>query len=68
MRNQVSEPIELALNKPSPTMWDSVLKAFRRVLDKASEVYLKKAQSKAWCEAYSYAGFSYHLSRLQLYR
>jgi len=46
MRNQISEPIELALNKPLPTMWDSVLKAFRDVSNKASDVYLKKAQSK----------------------
>ena len=42
MRNQISEPIELALNKPLPTMWDSVLKAFRDVSNKASDVYLKR--------------------------
>src|SRR5260221_2561648 len=42
MWNQISEPIELALNKPLPTMWDSMLKAFCDVSDKASDVYLKR--------------------------
>ncbi|KAF8331879.1 protein SEY1 [Cantharellus anzutake] len=45
LRNQISEPIELALNRPSPTMWDSVLLVLRDALDKASNVYHKKAQS-----------------------
>ncbi len=45
MQNQLSDPIELALNKPLPTMWDSM---FHDVSDKASDIYLKKAQSKAW--------------------
>ncbi len=48
MWNQISEPIELALNKPLPIMWDSMLKAFHDVSNKASDVYLKKAQSKKW--------------------
>ncbi len=42
MWNQISEPIELALNKPLPTMWDSMLKAFHDVSDKASDVFTSK--------------------------
>ncbi|KAJ3905376.1 RHD3/Sey1 [Lentinula edodes] len=44
-KKQISEPIELALNKGSPNMWDEVLKAFRQTLDKAESTYLIKATS-----------------------
>ncbi|KAJ3997835.1 RHD3/Sey1 [Lentinula boryana] len=44
-RKQISEPVELALNKGSPNMWDQVLKAFRDTLDKAEAIYLTKATS-----------------------
>ncbi|KAJ3788088.1 RHD3/Sey1 [Lentinula aff. detonsa] len=44
-RKQISEPVELALNKGSPNMWDQVLKAFRDTLDKAETIYLTKATS-----------------------
>ena len=37
--------VELALNKPSPSMWDMVLKAFKEALDKADNIYLRKAKS-----------------------
>ncbi|KAF9067200.1 RHD3/Sey1 [Rhodocollybia butyracea] len=44
-KKQISEPVELALNKGSPNMWDLVLKAFRDTLDKAESTYLSKATS-----------------------
>ncbi|KAJ3775731.1 RHD3/Sey1 [Lentinula raphanica] len=44
-KKQISEPVELALNRGSPNMWDQVLKAFRDTLDKAEATYLTKATS-----------------------
>ncbi|KAL0956809.1 hypothetical protein HGRIS_002922 [Hohenbuehelia grisea] len=44
-KKQVSEPVELALNKAAPGMWDSVLLAFKDTLDKAETTYLMKAKS-----------------------
>ena len=34
------------LNKPTPDMWDKVLKVFRDTLDKAESSYLTKAKSE----------------------
>ncbi|KAI0786786.1 root hair defective 3 GTP-binding protein [Abortiporus biennis] len=45
VKRQIAEPLELALNKPSPEMWNKVLKAFRETLDKAESSYLTKAKS-----------------------
>ena len=47
-KNQISEPVELHLNKPTPTMWDKILSTFRDRLDKAEESYLKKAKSASF--------------------
>ncbi|KAE9403661.1 root hair defective 3 GTP-binding protein [Gymnopus androsaceus JB14] len=44
-KKQISEPVELALNKATPNMWDMVLKAFQETLDKAEAMYLNKATS-----------------------
>ncbi|EPT04585.1 hypothetical protein FOMPIDRAFT_1113360 [Fomitopsis schrenkii] len=44
-KKQISEPIELALNKPEHDMWDNVLTAFRENLTKAESSYLTKAKS-----------------------
>jgi len=38
--------VEIQLTKPSSTMWDEVLKAFREVLAKAEATYLSKAKSE----------------------
>ncbi|KDR75138.1 hypothetical protein GALMADRAFT_122750 [Galerina marginata CBS 339.88] len=45
IKKQVAEPVELYLNRPSKGMWDSILQAFRDVLDKAEATYLSKATS-----------------------
>jgi len=45
VKKQFAPSVELALNKPSPDMWDKVLKAFRSSLDKAEGTYLRKAKS-----------------------
>lgn len=45
IKRQLSEPIEIALNRPSPTMWDSVLHLFSDKLDRATTSYLAKAKS-----------------------
>ena len=42
----ISEPVDLALNKPAPDMWDHVLKTFKQTLEKAETTYLTKAKSK----------------------
>ncbi|KAL1746547.1 RHD3/Sey1 [Schizophyllum fasciatum] len=44
-KKQIAEPVDVALNQPSPDMWDKVLKAFRQTLDKAEATYLTKAKS-----------------------
>lgn len=44
-KKQISEPVELHLNKPCTEMWDNVLKSFRDTLDKAETSYLTKAKS-----------------------
>ncbi|KAH9485548.1 Dynamin-like GTPase that mediates homotypic ER fusion [Psilocybe cubensis] len=45
VKKQLSEPVELHLNRPSKGMWDSVLMTFRDVLGKAESAYLIKATS-----------------------
>ncbi|THU96755.1 root hair defective 3 GTP-binding protein [Dendrothele bispora CBS 962.96] len=45
IKKQISEPVDLALHKAEPDMWDSILKAFRETLDKAESSYLSKARS-----------------------
>ncbi|KAJ7217672.1 RHD3/Sey1 [Mycena pura] len=44
-KKQISEPVELALNKAAPDMWDDILRTFRQTLDKAEASYLTKATS-----------------------
>lgn len=44
-KKQISEPLEIALNKPEPDMWDRVLTVFRQTLEKAESSYLVKAKS-----------------------
>jgi hypothetical protein len=44
-KKQIAEPVELALNKASPDMWDQVLATFKKTLDKAESTYLAKAKS-----------------------
>ncbi|KAJ3503868.1 hypothetical protein NMY22_g18101 [Coprinellus aureogranulatus] len=41
----ISEPVEIQLSKPSPQMWDAVLKTFKETLEKAEATYLAKAKS-----------------------
>ncbi|KAG6830063.1 Dynamin-like GTPase that mediates homotypic ER fusion [Tricholoma furcatifolium] len=44
-KKHISEPVDLALNKAKPGMWDAVLKTFKETLDKAESTYLTKAKS-----------------------
>ncbi|KAJ7693445.1 RHD3/Sey1 [Mycena rosella] len=44
-KKQISEPVDLALNKAAPGMWDDILRAFRQTLSKAEAAYLAKATS-----------------------
>ncbi|KAI0675379.1 root hair defective 3 GTP-binding protein [Trametes maxima] len=44
-KKQISEPVELYLNKPTADLWDKVLKVFRETLEKAETAYLSKAKS-----------------------
>ena len=48
-KRSISEPVEIALTKPTSDMWDKVLIAFGRTLAKSEVAYLTKAKS----------GFSY---------
>ncbi|KAI0779450.1 root hair defective 3 GTP-binding protein [Fomes fomentarius] len=45
VKKQISEPVEVYLNQPTPDLWDKVLKVFRETLDKAESAYLTKAKS-----------------------
>jgi protein SEY1 len=44
-KRQILEPVELALNQPTSTMWDQVLRSFRRTLQESEASYLKRARS-----------------------
>lgn len=48
-KRSISEPVELALMKPTPDLWDKVLTAFRRTLAKSEAAYLIKAKSELLC-------------------
>jgi len=54
-KRSISEPVEIALMKPTPDMWDKVLTTFRKTLDKSEKAYTTKAKS----------GFSYSPVRRQ---
>ncbi|EIW70479.1 protein SEY1 [Tremella mesenterica] len=45
VKRQLLEPVELALSKPKPGMWDTVLTAYRQVSSTAETTYLTKAKS-----------------------
>jgi hypothetical protein len=45
VRRQLLEPVEIALSKPSPTMWDKVLATYGDVTSSAEKSYLAKAKS-----------------------
>ncbi|KIJ18584.1 hypothetical protein PAXINDRAFT_8839 [Paxillus involutus ATCC 200175] len=44
-KRQISEPVDVALNKAAPDMWDRVLGAFKQLLNNAESSYLKKAKA-----------------------
>lgn len=44
-KKQISEPVDLLLNKAAPDMWDGVLRILRETLGKAESAYLAKAKS-----------------------
>ncbi|SPO21462.1 probable Protein SEY1 [Ustilago trichophora] len=44
-KKNIAEPVEMALNTPTPDMWDKVLIAFRSTLEQAEATYLRKAKS-----------------------
>ncbi|KIK98484.1 hypothetical protein PAXRUDRAFT_823843 [Paxillus rubicundulus Ve08.2h10] len=44
-KKQISEPVDVALNKAAPDMWDRVLGAFKQSLDNAKSSYLNKAKT-----------------------
>ncbi|TFK44325.1 RHD3/Sey1 [Crucibulum laeve] len=50
-KKAIAEPVELALSKAAPNMWDEVLKTFKELLDKAEATYLTKAKSFNCTEA-----------------
>ena len=62
----ISEPVDLALNKPAPDMWDHVLKTFKQTLEKAETTYLTKAKSK-WTRRVLTVSFFRCVHRFQLH-
>ncbi|EGN99918.1 hypothetical protein SERLA73DRAFT_180234 [Serpula lacrymans var. lacrymans S7.3] len=44
-KRQISEPVDIHLNKAAPDMWDGVLIVFKTTLEKAEATYLTKAKS-----------------------
>lgn len=47
VKKQLLEPVEVALSKPTPTMWDTVLATYRTVSATAEASYLSKANSES---------------------
>lgn len=45
VRRQLLEPVEIALSKPSSTMWDTVVKKYKDVTAASEKAYLAKARS-----------------------
>lgn len=45
-KKQISEPVDISLNKATPDMWDKVLSTFKNTLEKAESTYLAKAKSE----------------------
>lgn len=45
VKRQLSEPVEIALSKPSSTMWDKILTTYNDVTGSAERTYLAKAKS-----------------------
>ncbi|KAF8258375.1 protein SEY1 [Lactarius quietus] len=44
-KKQISEPVDVQLSRPSPDMWDNVLRTYKESLSKSEESYLTKARS-----------------------
>jgi len=44
-KRQISEPVEAALLKATPTMWDDILEVHKTNLGRVEEIYLTKARS-----------------------
>ncbi|WFD42397.1 Dynamin-like GTPase that mediates homotypic ER fusion [Malassezia psittaci] len=42
---KISEPLELALSHPSPTMWDDVLASLQKVMASSNAMYLERSAS-----------------------
>ncbi|WFC98316.1 Dynamin-like GTPase that mediates homotypic ER fusion [Malassezia yamatoensis] len=42
---KISEPLELALSHPSPTMWDEVLTSLQKVMTSTNAIYLERSAS-----------------------
>ncbi|GFZ46730.1 Hydrolase acting on GTP to facilitate cellular and subcellular movement [Saitozyma sp. JCM 24511] len=45
VKRQLLEPVEIALSKPTPGMWDTVLSTYAKVSSHGEESYLAKAKS-----------------------
>ncbi|KAI0044983.1 protein SEY1 [Auriscalpium vulgare] len=45
IKKQISEPVDLHLNKAAPDMWDSIMRTFKETLAKSESSYLAKAKS-----------------------
>jgi hypothetical protein len=46
VKRQLLEPVEIALSKPTPGMWDTVLSTYAKVSSHGEESYLAKAKSE----------------------
>lgn len=46
VKRQLLEPVEIALSKPTPGMWDTVLGTYAKVSSHGEESYLAKAKSE----------------------
>jgi hypothetical protein len=46
VKRQLLEPVEIALSKPTPGMWDTVLSTYAKVSSNGEESYLAKAKSE----------------------
>lgn len=46
VENELSEPVSMALNNPSPDMWHKILSTYRTAKENGQDTLIKKARSK----------------------
>jgi hypothetical protein len=46
LKERIAEPVNVQLQRPTPLMWDNILRVYKEMLASAENSYLCKARSK----------------------